>query len=470
MNNKFLILLVTTFLVYACKNEKKQSSEPKKEYAIVSGKATNYSGLLRLTNEEDVYELKINDDGIFGDTIHLKTPDEYQFENAVGQRTYLYLYPGAELNININGDNLEKGISFSGDAAKESNYLIEKKKLLLSYDMYPNPEKELETLQEAVANLEKRHAKMMDNLETSDGLSDAFKALEKKRLHYTLLHSLSEYVSMTRTPENREGVALPERYSKELSNLPINREADYRSSKSYRALVFNQIMKQTNERIGEDTTVNYPKVEFEVIKEIPNEYIRNEVAFSSAEGSVLYTDSGLQELQDIHDRYMSVATNEKRKKEFIKVYESKLANAPGRPSPKFKDYENYKGGTTSLDDFKGKYVFIDVWATWCSPCRAEIPFLEKLEKKYHDKNLTFVSISIDSKRDHDKWKKMVKEENMAGVQLFADKDFDSEFIKAYNIFSIPQFILIDPEGGILNAESPRPSELIHNTWLEEQGL
>ena len=128
----------------------------------------------------------------------------------------------------------------------------------------------------------------------------------------------------------------------------------------------------------------------------------------------------------------------------------------GNPSPTFA-YENHKGGVTKLEDFKGKYVYIDVWATWCAPCRAEIPFLQKIEEKYHGKNIEFVSISIDTKKDYDKWKKFVTDKNLGGVQLFADNDWNSQFVKDFGISGIPRFILIDPKGNVLNANADRPS-------------
>lgn len=128
----------------------------------------------------------------------------------------------------------------------------------------------------------------------------------------------------------------------------------------------------------------------------------------------------------------------------------------GKPSPTF-NYENHKGGTTKLEDLRGKYVYIDVWATWCGPCRAEIPHLKKVEEKYHDKKITFVSISVDVAKDHEKWQKFVTNKELGGVQLFADKDWNSEFIKAFGINSIPRFLLIDPTGKIVNADAPRPS-------------
>ncbi|MBS9774905.1 MAG: TlpA family protein disulfide reductase [Tenacibaculum sp.] len=128
----------------------------------------------------------------------------------------------------------------------------------------------------------------------------------------------------------------------------------------------------------------------------------------------------------------------------------------GSPSPKFVDYENYNGGTTSLDDFKGKYVYIDLWATWCPPCRFEIPYMKKLEEKYHNKNIEFVSISIDSPRSYEKWKQMVKDKGMTGVQLHFKGD--KEFMQEYKVRGIPRFILLDPKGNIVDANAPRPSD------------
>ena len=129
--------------------------------------------------------------------------------------------------------------------------------------------------------------------------------------------------------------------------------------------------------------------------------------------------------------------------------------AKGLASPKFADYENYSGGTTSLDDLKGKYVYIDMWATWCNPCKKEIPFLQKVEKQYHGKNIEFVSISVDSEKDHGTWKKMVADKNLTGVQLYSKRD--KIFSDAYRVNSIPRFILIDPQGNIVDANAPRPS-------------
>ncbi|WP_298513054.1 TlpA disulfide reductase family protein [uncultured Kordia sp.] len=124
----------------------------------------------------------------------------------------------------------------------------------------------------------------------------------------------------------------------------------------------------------------------------------------------------------------------------------------GKPSPSF-NYENHKGGKTSLADLKGKYVYIDMWATWCGPCKAEIPSLKKIEASYHDKNIAFVSISIDKNKAA--WQKMVTDKSLGGIQLHYGGD--NTFTGEYMINTIPRFILLDPEGNIVNADAPRPS-------------
>lgn len=140
-------------------------------------------------------------------------------------------------------------------------------------------------------------------------------------------------------------------------------------------------------------------------------------------------------------------------------YEEKqfiVKNLPkGLVSPSFSDYENHQGGNSSLEDFRGAYVFIDFWATWCGPCIAEVPSLQKLEEKYHDKNIKFVSISIDRKENKNIWKNLISEENFPGTQLFANED--KGFEDAYKVSGIPRFILLDPEGKIVDADAPRPS-------------
>ena len=118
-------------------------------------------------------------------------------------------------------------------------------------------------------------------------------------------------------------------------------------------------------------------------------------------------------------------------------------------------YPDMDSNMVSLSDFKGSYVYVDVWATWCGPCKYEIPFLLQLEKDYHDANIIFMSVSVDVENAKQKWIDMINEKNMGGVQLFANGW--SQICKDYSINGIPRFMLFDPDGNVISVDAARPS-------------
>jgi thiol-disulfide isomerase/thioredoxin len=110
----------------------------------------------------------------------------------------------------------------------------------------------------------------------------------------------------------------------------------------------------------------------------------------------------------------------------------------------------------SLNQFLGKYVYIDVWATWCVPCKKEYPFLKELEEAFQEENgLAIISLSIDS--DKSKWQNYIDKNNMSGIHLYTGNK--SDFVTFYDIGAIPRFILIDPMGHVVNSDEIRPSDL-----------
>lgn len=135
------------------------------------------------------------------------------------------------------------------------------------------------------------------------------------------------------------------------------------------------------------------------------------------------------------------------------AYELASNSGEGKMAPNFK-YKDVNDKEVQLSDFKGKYVYIDCWATWCGPCKGEIPHLEKLEKEYEGKNIVFVSISQD--KSVERWKKFVKEKNMHGVQL--NSGGDRVFYEFFGITGIPHFILIGKNGEVLRMRAPNPSD------------
>lgn len=150
---------------------------------------------------------------------------------------------------------------------------------------------------------------------------------------------------------------------------------------------------------------------------------------------------------------------DKSQQMMAKMEAGKLAaeNLKGTVAPEFA-YEDIDRKIVTSKSLKGKYVYIDIWATWCGPCREQFPYLKKIEKKFHGKNIAFVSISIDKLRDINKWKQTVADQSLGGIQLIADNDWQSDFIKKFDVGFIPRFILIGPDGKIIDADAKRPSE------------
>jgi thiol-disulfide isomerase/thioredoxin len=135
-----------------------------------------------------------------------------------------------------------------------------------------------------------------------------------------------------------------------------------------------------------------------------------------------------------------------------KLYKTK----PGTAAANF-TYPDINGKKVSLSDFKGKVVLVDVWATWCGPCKQQIPFMQKLEKELHGKDVVFLSVSVDKEQDKEKWKNMIIDEQLGGIHIFAS-GWESSIVKDYKIKGIPRFMLFDKNGNVITVNAPRPSE------------
>lgn len=144
---------------------------------------------------------------------------------------------------------------------------------------------------------------------------------------------------------------------------------------------------------------------------------------------------------------VSVCAFGQEKEEDPDVLYAKTLLQPGRQAPDFL-LKDLNGKEYSLTDFRGRYVVLVFWASWCPDCRAELPDLRAMEEKYAEKNVQFLGISFD--RTLEKLKEFAAEEPLPGINLFDPLGKkDSKICAAYGVQWIPSLFLVAPDGRIL---------------------
>lgn len=139
------------------------------------------------------------------------------------------------------------------------------------------------------------------------------------------------------------------------------------------------------------------------------------------------------------------------------------------PGTDFSTYTFQKpdGSVAKISDYKGKYILIDIWSTWCHPCVAEMPFLKKIEHEMAGKDIAFISLNGDIKEAY--WQDFIKKRNLTGNQLWMNGGLAvNPFFNKIGRTGIPRFIIIDKEGRMLNAKCcQRPSNPVLKVYLNE---
>ena len=152
------------------------------------------------------------------------------------------------------------------------------------------------------------------------------------------------------------------------------------------------------------------------------------------------------EIEPIYNKLNKSLRNTPSGKQFAGWLEVAKKTAVGQPGMDFAQ-PDADGKNVSLTAFKGKYVLVDFWASWCGPCRAENPNVLKAYSKFKDKGFDVLAISIDEKKD--KWMAAVQADNLPWTHVSDLKGWNNAAAELYGIRAIPQNVLINPEGMIV---------------------
>ena len=427
---KLVVMLFISLLAFACQKEKSVAvNGTVKDKNIDEGV---YVGRMKMDTM-----LQMNAEGKASVVLPVDEP-QYGIVKYKWKTKAIYLEPGKGLDViwDMRPSGLE--IEFAGDGADKNNFINGKEtRVPVMGDFGLKEDEFLEKIDQYIAD----NNKVLE----SKGFDKVFQEKEKTRLLYDVCGILWQYA------QNRD---CSEEYIAKMKSLMVEEDwllqLDSYTNFMEGAVAYfagKALENQENASVKEKTlnVLNY------VLSNIKSQAVKE---YLVASFSISYIDSeGVDDAEEVKAIFNKEVTNPVMQAAFNSLYAQGSSVAKGSKAHGFK-YLDINGKEVSLDDFKGRYVYIDIWATWCAPCREEYPHLQMLEKAFQGTNISFVSISTD--QDEAKWKQTVKDEKMGGIQLHTGGDED--FLNAFRVKGIPRFILINPEGRIENANMTRPSD------------
>lgn len=376
-------------------------------------------------------------------TLDPKQKADYAIFRYHGVSVPIYIEPNKNLEIFLKIENWEMEVKFAGSGAPKNEYLNNK----TLREFYPDYKTDEAGIIQSLKTWETKLSEMLDSMH----FDSAFTAIEKKRIHYLIYAYLPRYPSYQKYQLQKQEYEASAAFYTYISQQ-IPEEEELIDMPEYQTALQNLVQAFGLKGLREQNEWRFLKKQMEYIdKQVKNQIIKD---FLMDKITTRYVEkNGTDHLEEIVHFYHDNVKASGKKLKFDDLCQKWLKLVKGQPSPTFNCLD-IEGKEVNLTDLAGKYVYIDIWATWCRPCRAEQPYLEQLIQRYEGKDIAFVSISTD--RDKKAWEKLVKTEQLQGIQLYGGRG--NSFIESFVVRSIPRFILLDREGKIIEADMSRPTD------------
>lgn len=415
------------------------------------------------------------------DTAYLDTSGHFTFYPNIEKASYckfvhgdeqvlMYMLPLDNIQLSLDYQEFDESLIYEGSGAVANNYLIaaflEHEKQEKSYvEQYsPGEDTFVQNMDAAKAALSKLYEESEAQLASNTAYAD-FLTTEKAKIDFSYATQMLNYESYHRYVSHNNSFKVSENFYSFINDLDLDNEA-LLDVNEFTDFLQSYLQFKSNEKIKEDSTLE--KIEnywyilpMQLAPELfNNEKIVEYLEYSIFKDQVYYSGiKNTEKMQELFNQYVSNVEYKNEIDSIIKIWDKV---AVGKDAPDF-TFTDIEGNSYSLSDFKGKIVYIDVWATWCGPCRMEIPYLEKIEDELSGENIQFISVSIDD--DKGAWEKWMNEKETKGLQLYAP-GWQSSICQDWFIHSIPRFLLIGADGKIIDNNADRPSGNIKDQLLE----
>ncbi|WP_370867071.1 TlpA family protein disulfide reductase [Butyricimonas paravirosa] len=360
----------------------------------------------------------------------------------------VYIHEGGKLNLSFDLKDQMKSLQFDGNLAKENRYLNDSRVRIPKRADHLD---ERAFIQWENGYLEERY-RFLDSL----NLDTHFVRIERQRLY--ALHELALcYYPMTHRyqVDNYEPSV---DYLTYLSGI-IREDSTLLNLQEYRDAMALLVKTISIQSIDPSDLLLMTKTQLDWIdKHLKDHKVGEFLVYQLVVAYV--SEKGIDHFSEISPVYECWVKSGSYRQAFDELYARWDKIACGREIPEI-ELLNVEGEIVKLTDFKGKYIYIDVWGSTCPPCRKELLFLKVLEKDFMGKNILFLSVSTD--RNKQAWKKAIQEDGLSG-HLFVPRDL-KKFMDIFQIRLIPRFILLDRDLKIITANMMAPSDPVTRVCL-----
>lgn len=424
--------------------------------------AVAYSPDGYLLNQQ-VIEVQVADDGTFTYDRPLEKPADVEIYIGEAGIFGAHLENGKTLEMTITKNGKEMDATFKGPNAEISRFVNLSSKAFDSMKYSSMDPSASRPNAEYRALLEENYAKVKAALKK-------IKNKEQRQYYTRLSEGNYKWTKARLIMDDCENKKVNSKTDPEMlaliKDIDVNDDIYYQTNMSLTAL--NQSAK--NEFGGNNEALCYELMDI-VNKRVTNPKLRNVMVRIIGQDYYIYGD-GTGNYEEFTKRFKEFAGNDApivdgMYKNFLEVKKAKEKTATGTPAPDI-TLDTPDGKQVQLKDIcKGKFTYIDVWATWCGPCKKEIPHMAKLVERFkgNDK-VQFLSISVDESVEA--WKKMIEADKPEWAQYNIHGKTNQQFSADWGITGIPRFIMIDKDGNIFSADATRPSNEKTAKTIEEQ--